>query len=37
MPEQEQMKKIHGGHRASCTRMVREVCALFTSTDQNGA
>ena len=40
MSEQESLtrkRKIRGGHRASCTRVVREICALLTSTDKNGA
>ena len=39
MSEQESLtrkRKIRGGHRASCTRVVREIRALLTSTDQNG-
>ena len=40
MSEQESLtrkRKICGGHRASCTRVVRDIRALLTSTDQNGA
>ena len=40
MSEQESLtrkRKIRGGHRASCTRVGREIRALLTSTDQNGA
>ena len=39
MSEQESLtrkRKIRGGHRASCTRVVREIRALLTSTDPNG-
>ena len=31
------VRRVRGGHRASCTRVVREIRALLTSTDKNGA